>query len=214
MKTIGTCKECKKWQDCSKTNPEIYNTDDWGSCLESRHNPSLGKTTHADFGCIHWEAKSFKDFSGSLEEFMAKQRELQSPTPPKEPDEKWIAWEGDFPAMGAQLLPDWFVIACVCESNRKPQKRVQIKRYPLIASSSNYPTRTAQDLEIADLKRENNAVFERIQELSAELVRLGFDPTAKRKPVNGQCQCGNPSQHITGWNSDQCCDCGGIIPRQ
>jgi hypothetical protein len=45
----------------------------------------------------------------------------------------------------------------------------------------NYPTRTAQDLEIADLKRENNAAFERIQELSAELVRLGFDPTAKRQ---------------------------------
>ena len=65
-------------------------------------------------------AKSFKDFSGSLEEFMAKGRK------------------------------------------------------------SNYPTRTAQDLEIADLKRENNAAFERIQELSAELVRLGFDPTAKK----------------------------------
>ena len=43
----------------------------------------------------------------------------------------------------------------------------------------NYPTRTAQDLEVADLKRENNAAFQRIQELSAELVRLGYDPTAK-----------------------------------
>jgi hypothetical protein len=36
-------------------------------------------------------------------------------------------------------------------------------------------------LEIADLKRENNAAFQRIQELSAELVRLGYDPTSKRK---------------------------------
>ena len=48
-----------------------------------------------------------------------------------------------------------------------------------VDDNPNYPTRTAQDLEIADLKRENNAAFERIQELSAELVRLGFDPTAK-----------------------------------
>ena len=45
--------------------------------------------------------------------------------------------------------------------------------------SANYPTRTAQDLEIADLKRENNAAFDRIKELSEELVRLGVDPTAK-----------------------------------
>ncbi len=43
----------------------------------------------------------------------------------------------------------------------------------------NYSLRTAQDLEIADLKRENNAAFERIQELSQALVDLGFDPTAK-----------------------------------
>lgn len=45
---------------------------------------------------------------------------------------------------------------------------------------ANYPRRTAQDLEIADLKRENNAAFDRIMELSAELVRLGYDPTARR----------------------------------
>lgn len=45
----------------------------------------------------------------------------------------------------------------------------------------NYPTRTAQDLEIADLKRENNAAFERIQELSAALVALGYDPTSKKQ---------------------------------
>lgn len=44
---------------------------------------------------------------------------------------------------------------------------------------ANYPTRTAQDLEIADLKRENNAAFQRIQELSAALFDLGYDPTAK-----------------------------------
>ena len=50
-----------------------------------------------------------------------------------------------------------------------------------IPETPNYPTRTAQDLEIADLKRENNAAFERIQELSAELVRLGYDPTARRE---------------------------------
>lgn len=48
-------------------------------------------------------------------------------------------------------------------------------------TNPNYPTRTAQDLEIADLKRENNAAFERIRELSEELVRLGVDPTAKEK---------------------------------
>jgi len=43
----------------------------------------------------------------------------------------------------------------------------------------NYPTRSAQDLEITDLKRENNAAFERIQELSLALFDLGYDPTAK-----------------------------------
>lgn len=51
-------------------------------------------------------------------------------------------------------------------------------RFP---KESNYPTRTAQDLEIADLKRENNAAFELIQELSKALVKLGFDPTSKRQ---------------------------------
>ena len=44
----------------------------------------------------------------------------------------------------------------------------------------NYPSRTPQDLEIADLKRENNAAFELIQELSAALVALGYDPTSKK----------------------------------
>lgn len=46
--------------------------------------------------------------------------------------------------------------------------------------SINYPTRTQQDLEIADLKRENNAAFQRIQELSDALYQLGYDPTARR----------------------------------
>jgi len=45
--------------------------------------------------------------------------------------------------------------------------------------AGNYPTRTAQDLEIADLKRENNAAFQRIEELSEALFNLGYDPTAK-----------------------------------
>lgn len=44
----------------------------------------------------------------------------------------------------------------------------------------NYPIRTAQDLEIADLKRENNAAFERIQELSEALFNLGYDPRRRR----------------------------------
>jgi len=51
------------------------------------------------------------------------------------------------------------------------------RHYPL----ANYPPRTAKDLEIDDLKRENEAAYQRIQELSAELVRLGYDPTSKRK---------------------------------
>jgi hypothetical protein len=54
-----------------------------------------------------------------------------------------------------------------------------IKLPPL---SDNYPTRTAQDLEIADLKRENNAAFQRIQELSDALYQLGYDPTANQNP--------------------------------
>lgn len=48
--------------------------------------------------------------------------------------------------------------------------------------SENYPTLTAQDLEIEGLKRENDAAFQRIQELSAEIARLGYDPTAKKTP--------------------------------
>ncbi len=44
----------------------------------------------------------------------------------------------------------------------------------------NYEKMTAKDLLIADLKRENDSAFERIKELSAELVRLGYDPTAKK----------------------------------
>ena len=48
--------------------------------------------------------------------------------------------------------------------------------------NANYPSRTPQDLEIADLKRENNAAFELIQELSEALVALGYDPTSKKSP--------------------------------
>lgn len=81
------------------------------------------------------------------------------------------------------------------------------ERVEIRTDHPNYPTRTAQDLEIADLKRENNAAFERIQELSEALFNLGYDPTAKRKP----CECGNPSQHICGESSDKCCDCGGKL---
>ena len=44
-----------------------------------------------------------------------------------------------------------------------------------------YPTKTKQDLEIEDLKRENEAAFQRILELSNFLVSLGYDPTAKDK---------------------------------
>jgi len=44
----------------------------------------------------------------------------------------------------------------------------------------NYMTRTKQDLEIANLKRENNAAFQRIHELSDALYQLGYDPTARR----------------------------------
>jgi len=40
-----------------------------------------------------------------------------------------------------------------------------------------YPTKSAQDLRIEDLERENDAAFQRIQELSRALVDLGFDPT-------------------------------------
>lgn len=74
-----------------------------------------------------------------------------------------------------------------------------------------YPSQTPQDLEIADLKRENNAAFDRIQELSQALVRLGYDPTAKIV-TEELCKCKNPSGHICGWNSDKCCDCGGRLP--
>lgn len=55
-----------------------------------------------------------------------------------------------------------------------------VKIFSFPSPSANYPTRTAQDLEIADLKRENNAAFQRIQELSAALFDLGYDPTARK----------------------------------
>ena len=46
-------------------------------------------------------------------------------------------------------------------------------------TNPNYPTLSQKDLEIADLKRENDAAFQRIQELSEALFRLGYDPTSK-----------------------------------
>jgi hypothetical protein len=64
-------------------------------------------------------------------------------------------------------------------NNTRPIGYWEITKRPYLLA--NYPPRTAKDLEIADLKRENNAAFQRIQELSAELVRLGYDPTSKRK---------------------------------
>jgi hypothetical protein len=63
----------------------------------------------------------------------------------------------------------------------KPRTKGYWENIKLPPLSDNYPTRTAQDLEIADLKRENNAAFQRIQELSDALYQLGYDPTAKVK---------------------------------
>ena len=40
-----------------------------------------------------------------------------------------------------------------------------------------YPVKSAQDLLIEDLRRENDAAFEKIEALSRALVDLGFDPT-------------------------------------
>jgi hypothetical protein len=42
---------------------------------------------------------------------------------------------------------------------------------------SDYPTKSAQDLLIEDLRRENDAALEKIEQLSRALVDLGFDPT-------------------------------------
>ena len=41
----------------------------------------------------------------------------------------------------------------------------------------NYPTKSAADLRIEDLERENDAAMEKIEQLSRALVDLGFDPT-------------------------------------
>jgi hypothetical protein len=40
-----------------------------------------------------------------------------------------------------------------------------------------YPVKSAQDLLIEDLRRENDAALEKIEQLSRALVDLGFDPT-------------------------------------
>lgn len=143
MKTIGTCKECKWWADCSKTDPEIYNTQDWGMCEKSKYNMSLGKTTQADFGCIHWEDKSY--------------------------------------ALPPMLSLEWQAALKEDRKHNALKFEAMFFRDNLeIAREMNYPSRTPQDLEIADLKRENNAAFELIQELSAALVALGYDPTSKK----------------------------------
>ena len=65
------------------------------------------------------------------------------------------------------------------DDDSKPEGDDLISIEDIPADVFNYPLRTAHDLEIADLKRENNAAFDRIKELSEELVRLGVDPTAK-----------------------------------
>ena len=57
MKTIGQCKECKFWADCSIENPDTYKANEWGDCWKSQYNLSLGKTTQGKFGCIYWEKK-------------------------------------------------------------------------------------------------------------------------------------------------------------
>ena len=108
MKTIGTCKECKWWNDwqCSHIALDAYHPGNENEVDVFAYDDSYPLRMSPDFGCIHWESKDD-------------------------------------------------------------------------THSANYPTRTAQDLEIADLKRENNAAFDRIKELSEELVRLGVDPTAK-----------------------------------
>ena len=57
MKTIGQCKECKFWVDCSIEDPYAYKPNDWGECIKSKYDLSLGKKTMSEFGCIHWEKK-------------------------------------------------------------------------------------------------------------------------------------------------------------
>lgn len=49
----------------------------------------------------------------------------------------------------------------------------QDKRPPL----ANYPTRSRLELENEDLRSENDAAFQKIQQLSEALVALGYDPT-------------------------------------
>jgi len=43
--------------------------------------------------------------------------------------------------------------------------------------SGHYPVKSAQDLLIEDLRRENDAALEKIEQLSRALFDLGFDPT-------------------------------------
>ena len=47
---------------------------------------------------------------------------------------------------------------------------------------TNYPTLSPKDLQIIDLKRENDAAFDEIVRLSKMIVDLGYDPT--QSPIN------------------------------
>jgi hypothetical protein len=52
-----------------------------------------------------------------------------------------------------------------------------IAHYATPVMPGHYPTKSAQDLLIEDLRRENDAALEKIEQLSSALFDLGFDPT-------------------------------------
>lgn len=71
---------------------------------------------------------------------------------------------------GVQTGPDF---GCIHWEPKNPHRGSDFNEF----INSNYPPRTADELRIEDLKRENDAAFARIKELSQMIVNLGYDPT-------------------------------------
>lgn len=89
---------------------------------------------------------------------------------------QWIVKEG-------QPLAQHLIGTCLVVGERQKERlRVFAEAHGWLVwkedeASEKWPIKTAQDLKIEDLQRENDAAFERIQKLSAALVSLGYDPT-------------------------------------
>lgn len=186
MKTIGTCENCEFWErDKIPTQGNCNNPkNDDVQAIPDSCNPRDAECFAAcirpgpQFGCVHWQDKrpssrnqepeitlAFLLFScaqrvsNRIDERNGRQKFQLTP---------FDGWE----RMTNQQKTEWAE-----ESEALASEILECLKFQCKQDLPNYQTTTAEERMIEDLRRENNAAFRRIQQLSEAIVTLGYDPT-------------------------------------